>query len=181
MNKNQDVTRDNQGLADDNRNLAGKDIDASPSYDAPWDMPRFRNWIAVARANQIVRREMGEGLGAVGLDLPHYDVLAAVFRYPGMTQQELAVKLLVGRSNLSMLLPEMEKRALLERRADGKDKRLRRLFLTPEGEAQAREGLAVQVRLIEHMMAPLTAEECDAIGDLMRRLARFLIDNPFRP
>ena len=158
----------------------GDNVDGAAIYDAPWDMPRYRNWIAVARVNQIVRREMGEGLAAVGLDLPHYEVLAAVFRYPGMTQQELAVKLLVGRSNLSMLLPEMEKRALMERRTDDRDKRLRRLFLTPEGEAQAREGLAVQVRLIEHMMASLSADECDAIGDTMRRVAKFLTEKPFR-
>ncbi len=155
-------------------------VDGADIYEAPWDMPRYRNWIAVARVNQIVRREMGEGLGTVGLDLPHYEVLAAVFRYPGMTQQELAVKLLVGRSNLSMLLPEMEKRALIERRTDDRDKRLRRLFLTPEGEAQAREGLAVQVRLIEHMMASLSADECDVIGEIMRRVAKFLTEKPFR-
>lgn len=149
-------------------------------HDLPWDMPRYRNWIAVARVNQIVRRILGEGLAEVGLELPHYEVLAAVFRYPGMTQQELADKLLVGRSNLSMLLPEMERRGLVERRADEADRRLRRLFLTPEGEAQAREGLAVQVRLIEHMMGSLSAADCEAIGEMMRRVGRFLADNPFQ-
>jgi MarR family transcriptional regulator, organic hydroperoxide resistance regulator len=149
--------------------------------ETPWELPRYRNWIAVGRLNQVVRRALGEGLGSVGLDLPHYEVLAAVYRYPGMTQQELADKLLVGRSNLSMLLPEMERRAMVERRADAQDKRLRRLFLTPEGEAQAREGLAVQVRLIEHMMAALTEQECEQLGDMARRVGKFLAAEPFRP
>jgi DNA-binding MarR family transcriptional regulator len=151
------------------------------SVEAPWELPRYRNWIAVGRLNQVVRRALGEGLASVGLDLPHYEVLAAVYRYPGMTQQELAEKLLVGRSNLSMLLPEMERRAMVERRADAQDKRLRRLFLTPEGEAQAREGLAVQVRLIEHMMAALTEQECEQLGDMARRVGKFLAAEPFRP
>lgn len=150
-------------------------------HDLPWEMPRYRNWIAVARVNQIVRRAMGEGLASVGLDLPHYEVLAAVFRYPGLTQQELADKLLVGRSNLSMLLPDMERRGLIARRPDAEDRRLRRLFLTPEGEAQAREGLAIQVRLIEHMMGSLSAQECEQIGEMMRRVGKFLVEKPFRP
>lgn len=155
--------------------------EAPGAHDLPWEMPRYRNWIAVARVNQIVRRAMGEGLASVGLDLPHYEVLAAVFRYPGLTQQELADKLLVGRSNLSMLLPDMERRSLIARRPDAEDRRLRRLFLTPEGEAQAREGLAIQVRLIEHMMGSLSAQECEQIGEMMRRVGKFLAEKPFRP
>jgi MarR family transcriptional regulator, organic hydroperoxide resistance regulator len=140
----------------------------------PWNMPRFRNWVACAKVNQLVKRAMHEGLADVGLEFPQYELLAAIFRYPGMTQQELANKLLVGRSNLSMLLPEMERGQLVERRQDPSDKRLRRLFLTQEGEAQAREGLAVQVRVIEHMMAAITAEECEMVGDIMRRLGRHM-------
>jgi DNA-binding MarR family transcriptional regulator len=156
-----------------------RDLPRSPGWEVPWEMPRYRNWIAVARVNQVVRRAMGEGLAAVGLELPHYEVLAAIYRHPGMTQQELADRLLVGRSNLSMLLPDMERRGLVRRQSDAQDKRVRRLFLTSEGEAQAREGLAVQVRLIEHMMTALTAEECEAVGDMMRRVGRFLAEKPF--
>ncbi len=147
----------------------------------PWDVPRFRNWIAVARVNQIAKRAMGEGLAAIGLDLSHYEVLAAAFRHPGMTQQELADRLLVGRSNLSMLLPDLERRGLVERRPDPQDKRLRRLFLTEQGEAQARRGLAVQVKLIEHMMTILTADECETVGDLMRKVGAHLKERPFKP
>jgi MarR family transcriptional regulator, organic hydroperoxide resistance regulator len=144
--------------------------------DLPWNMPRFRNWVAVAKVNQLVKRAMQDGLAGVGLEFPQYELLAAIFRYPGMTQQELANKLLVGRSNLSMLLPEMERGQLVERRQDPSDKRLRRLFLTPEGEAQAREGLAVQIRVIEHMMAAITPEECETVGDIMRRIGRHMTD-----
>ena len=143
-------------------------------------MPRYRNWIAVGKANLLVKRALTERLAQVGLDFPQYEILAAIFRYPGMTQQELADKLLVGRSNLSMLLPELERRGLVARSLDAADKRVRRLSLTPEGEGQAREGLAAQVRLIEFMMSVLTDEECDTIGTLMRKVGRRLkeVDTP---
>ncbi|MBX9926621.1 MAG: MarR family transcriptional regulator [Hyphomicrobiaceae bacterium] len=146
------------------------------SYDYPWEMPRYRNWIAVGKANLLVKRALASRLATVGLDFPHYEILAAIFRFPGMTQQELADKLLVGRSNLSMLLPELERRGLVARAADKTDKRVRRLSLTAEGEAQAREGLAVQVALIEFMMSALTDEECETIGNLMRKVGRRIED-----
>lgn len=144
----------------------------------PWDMPRFHNWVAVGKVSQLVKRALGERLARVGLDLPHYDILAVIFRFPGLTQQELADKLLVGRSNLSMLLPELERRGLVRRDADDSDKRVRRLTLTVEGEAQAREGLAAQVSLIEYMMGALTDEECETVGRLMRKVGQRLAEDP---
>ncbi len=145
----------------------------------PWEIPRFRNWVAVGKVNQLVRKAMSDGLSAIDLDLPHYDVLSAAFRFPGLTQSELAKKLLIGRSNLSMLLPDLERKGWIRRQPDRLDKRARRLFLTDEGEQQAEAGLAVQVRVIEHMLSILTEKECDAMGEMMRRVGQYLEKHPF--
>ena len=58
-------------------------------------------------------------------------------------EQELARKLLVGRSNMSMLLPQMEKRGLIERRGDARDKRVLRLYLTTEGRRLTEAAMAI--------------------------------------
>lgn len=152
---------------------------ASP-YAAPWDMPRFRNWIAVAKVCALVQRDIGAGLAPLNLKLPQYDILANVFRQPGLTQQELANKLVVGRSNLSMLLPELEKRGLIRREADPVDKRLRRLTLTDRGRALTEQALQVQVAAIEDMMQVVSPEECDLIGDQMRRIATHIVERRAR-
>jgi hypothetical protein len=52
----------------------------------PWQLPRFQNWVAVGRLNQLVRKRVGDALSEQGLDLPSYDVRSAVFRFPGLTQ-----------------------------------------------------------------------------------------------
>lgn len=145
----------------------------------PWELPRFRNWVAVGRVNQLVRKRLGDALVEMGLDLPSYDVLSTVCRFPGLTQSELADKLLVGRSNLSMLLPDMEMRGWLTRNADEQDKRIRRVFLTQQGQEQAKAGLKVQVKLIEHMMGSISDAECDAVGESMLKVIRFLEQHPF--
>jgi len=154
---------------------------SSDKQAVPWELPRFRNWVAVGRVHQLVRKRMADALHDLGMDLPGYDVLSAVFRFPGLTQTELADKLLVGRSNLSMLLPDMEKQGLLRREPDKKDKRIRRTFLTDKGEKQARKGVQIQFLLIEHMMGSVSEAECDAIGETMRTVIRFLEEHPFEP
>lgn len=153
--------------------------DETPSRDKesqplPWELPRFRNWIAVARAHSLWEKLFGEALAPLGIQLAHYDVLANIFHVPGLTQQALAEKLLVGRSAMSMLLPVLERRGLIERRSDEADKRLRRLWLTPEGEALTRKAMAIHVAEIEAMMTALSDEECNAVGEMMRRVGKAL-------
>lgn len=143
-----------------------------------WNHPRFHNWIEVPKAYQVARKLLSDGLSTIDLDLPRYDVLATILRFPGLTQQELADKLLIGRSNLSMLLPAMEKNTFLERREDTADRRLKRLFLTEAGETLARAGLRVHIKLVDHMMAPSSEEECNALGDQMRKIRKHMLETP---
>ncbi|MFT3996496.1 MAG: MarR family winged helix-turn-helix transcriptional regulator [Asticcacaulis sp.] len=137
----------------------------------PWELPRFRNWIAVARAHQIVEKTLNARLAPHGVRLAHHDILANIYRFEGLTQNALAERLLVGRSNLSMLLPELEKRGLIERYGDQADRRVRRLRLTETGRSLTEATLAVQARVVEEMMTILSDEECNALGDYMRRIA----------
>jgi len=144
---------------------------ASPQL-LPWDIPRFRNWVAVARVHSLWEKLFGEALAPLGIQLPHYDVLANIFHAPGLTQQALAAKLLVGRSAMSMLLPVLERRGLIERRSDEADRRVRRLWLTAEGEALTRKAMAIHVAEIEAMMTVLSDDECNAVGEMMRQVGK---------
>jgi len=107
-----------------------------------------------------------------GLDIkpPHLDILVNLYRFEGISQQELARKLLVGRSNMSMTLPQMEKRGLVERRGDQKDKRVLRLYLTQEGRAVAEEAMAIQTALIERTLSSTPIEQCHAMAESMERI-----------
>ena len=153
-------------------------LQASPAVapEGPWNNPRFRNWIAVVRTHALCKKAMASGLAPLGLKLANYDTLVNVYRFPGMTQFELSEKLLVGRSNLTMLLPELVKRGLIRRDCDPADRRIRRLYLTPEGEQLTRAGIEVQNRILKRMLAVLSQEECDAVGEMMRRLSKALAE-----
>lgn len=136
----------------------------------PWDNPRFHNWIAVARACQVMGLSLARALQPLDIKPPHLDILINLFRTPGISQQDLADKLLVGRSNLSMLLPQLEKRGLLLRKSDPQDRRVLRLELTDEGTELTQEAIAIQAALIDRTMKTATTEECNLVGEVMTRI-----------
>ncbi len=142
----------------------------------PWDHPRFRSWIAVARSCQMMNQALTRAIAEFGIKPPHFDILVNLYRFDGLTQQELARKLLVGRSNISMLLPHMEKKGLIERRGDASDKRVLRLSLTDKGRELAEAGMRHQTALIEEVMSHSTLDECETVADTMERLTGVLIE-----
>ena len=142
--------------------------------DLPWDNPRFRNWSALVRAEKAVVRELTRALAPLDLKIAQLDVLMNLYRHPGMSQHDVARRLLVGRSNITMLLPQLEKQGVLRRESDPKDRRVMRLYLTPAGEALLMKALKIYNGLIERVMAQSTARECDTMGDQMRRIEEML-------
>lgn len=140
----------------------------------PWDNPRFRNWIALVRAEKAVVRELTRALAPLDLKIGQLDVLMNIYRHPGMSQHDVARRLLVGRSNITMLLPQLEAQGLIRREGDARDKRVMRLFLTPDGEARLLEALNVYSALIDRVMAQSTPAQCDSMGEQMRRIEEML-------
>ncbi|MBB5573640.1 MULTISPECIES: MarR family winged helix-turn-helix transcriptional regulator [Rhizobium] len=147
----------------------------------PWDHPRFRSWIAVARACQLMQQSLGRALAHLDIKPPHLDILVNLFRFEGISQQELARKLLVGRSNMSMLLPQMEKRGLIERRGDKHDKRVLRLYLTGEGRRVTEEAMAIQTDLIDRMLSDAPLNECEIMTAHMERIVSLLLQDEREP
>jgi DNA-binding MarR family transcriptional regulator len=141
-----------------------------------WDNPRFRNWIAVARACQLVKQSLERELRPLDLKTPHLDIMVNVMRTEGISQQDLATKLLVARSNITMLLPQLEKRGLIERRPDTADRRVLRLYLTDEGHALALRAIEIQAALIDDMMSVSSLEDCNLVGETMRKVATRLLE-----
>lgn len=142
--------------------------------DAPWSNPRFRNWVALIRAHRAVGRALTKALAPLDLKVAQLDLLMNVHRHPGISQQDVARRLLVGRSNVTMLLPELEKRKLISRAGDAADRRVLRLTLTKQGEAILEKALPIYAGLIEKVMGQSSSEECATVGATMNRITEML-------
>ena len=136
----------------------------------PWDNPRFRNWIALVRAERAVVRELSRALAPLDLKIGQLDVLMNILRHPGSSQHEVARKLLVGRSSITMLVPQLEEKGLIRREGDAADKRVMRLYLTPQGEVLLSKALRLYCAILDRVLAQSTPAQCDSMGEQMRRI-----------
>ena len=71
----------------------------------------------------------------LGITRSQWWVVAFLSRRDGMPQRQLADELDVGKVALGGLVDRLEAAGLVERRADADDRRVKRVFLTPEGKS----------------------------------------------
>lgn len=128
-------------------------------------------WLRLTRVYQKVNHELNSNLRAWELNISQFDVLAHVGAATGMTQQELADRLLVTKGNISQLLDRMEKQGLLLRKQEG---RTNSLALTEKGQQLFDQVVPSHEQLIVQKLAPLSSQEAMELLRLLRKLDRSL-------
>src|SRR3954462_162450 len=115
--------------------MAGRDSTATsrlPLYEDP-DQAKLRTWVQMAAAFYRIQRRVVSRLAEKDVTLPQFDVLATLRFSEGVTQQELAERLLVTKGNVCGVLDRLERLGWVQRRPDQKDARANRLHLTAAG------------------------------------------------
>jgi DNA-binding MarR family transcriptional regulator len=128
-------------------------------------------WLRLARVFQKVDRASAARFAASGLSVAQFDIIAHLGRGEGISQQELADRLLVTKGNISQLIGKMERRGLIARCQQG---RANALFLTPAGRRLFASIVPAQEAHIAALFAALTVEEQHALLRLLRTLDRSL-------
>lgn len=109
-----------------------------------------------------------------GLSLTEIDVLAALRRAPApheLTPTELYSAILISSGGLTKVLHYLDRRGLIERVANDRDRRSRRVRLTPEGLALTeRTVAALQSSQEELLSGALSGPEMACLATMLRRL-----------
>ncbi|MEM1090610.1 MAG: MarR family winged helix-turn-helix transcriptional regulator [Pseudomonadota bacterium] len=134
----------------------------------------FAAWLSVVKTYALCEKALTRALAPLQLSIPKNDVLMNIARRPGLTQQRLADRLLVARSNVSMLLRDLERDGLVSRRPCATDGRVKELFLTDEGEALVARSRPVQQAVVSHMLGVCGPEEVEQMAEVMDRVAQSL-------
>jgi len=124
-------------------------------------------WLRLARVFQKVDRASVDLLRRWDLSVAQFDVLVQVGNAEGLTQQQLADRLLVTKGNVCQLLDRMEERGLLVRQQEA---RANHLYLTGKGKDIRAEALPAQERLIESIFVELPRSRQTALLASLRRL-----------
>src|SRR5687767_10881906 len=116
---------------------------------------KLRTWVQLARTFLLVHRHLVSMLTEHELTLPQFDILATLRFSQGVTQQELAQRLLVTKGNVCGVLDRLEAVGWVERRPDAQDRRANRLHLTAAGRAKIDRLLPAHNALVLRTLQPL--------------------------
>jgi MarR family transcriptional regulator, organic hydroperoxide resistance regulator len=130
----------------------------------------LRTWVQMVRTFNRIERRMEQALERHGLSLAQFDVLATLDFAEGLSQQELAERLLVTKGNICGLIDRMAVGGLVERRADAHDRRMNRMFLTSGGRAVLKKAGPQQIALVKKLMSVFSESELQRLFQFFDRL-----------
>lgn len=124
----------------------------------------------IRRLQQIAVGLFMEETAAHDMTPVQFAALAAVDRQPGVDQRTLARTIGLDTSTIAGVVDRLERRALMQRNPDPDDRRVRRLTLTPAGQALLKAVLPAMRRAQARILAPLQADEQRQFMQLLDRL-----------
>ena len=127
-------------------------------------MPMARRFVQIATAIWT------EACTNEGLSQYEFAVIGALRREPGLDQIGLAARLGVDRTNIGLIIDQMEKDGLVERSVNPNDRRGRLLTATEAGLAAFVRQAPQTAAAREKIFAPLTAAERETFLDLLERI-----------
>lgn len=145
-------------------------VRAAPGSRATRD-PGVLAWLRLARVYHKVDRATAQLLKPWGLTVAQFDVLVQVGAAEGLTQQDLAHKLLVTKGNVTQVLDRLEKDGLVERRQRG---RANLLYLTTRGRSLHDEVRPMQEKMIGATFGGLPPYEQTHLLTALRRMDHML-------
>ena len=132
----------------------------------------------VRRLNQISAALFSEECAASGMTSVQFAALSAIRDTPDLDATRLSALIAFDRSTLGDVLERLETRGWIARHADGRDKRVKTLRLTPAG-ATALRDVEPGVRQVQRrLLAPLGKGDRATLMRLLTRLVRLHEEGP---
>lgn len=126
---------------------------------------------AVARVTRRWRKLLDERLKDLGVTQARWTTMVYLQRGgEGLTQRELANLMAIENPTLVRLLDSLEGQGLIERRPCSKDRRARRLHLTPAGEAFMEDLNSRADKLREQMLEGVNENDLAVAMNVFNRI-----------
>lgn len=119
---------------------------------------------------RLIRTVFDRRVRDIGMTRAQWLVMTRLYRRPGASQTELADMLETDRASAGRMIDRMEKSGWLERRPDGVDRRVNRLFLTAEARRLHVRMWAIAEATIDDALSPLSALERERFTDMAARV-----------
>lgn len=129
----------------------------------------MRNINTISRCAALYREEQLKDLGISGWQAPY---IPEIIREPGMTQDKLASRLNVNRSNVTRQLTMLEENGFVTRRRSEEDRRQMEVYPTDKALEAGPRIREVFKQWRDRLFEGISEEERDLLEELLERLAR---------
>ena len=140
-------------------------------------MPNTDDYIGVVIADvaRLLRTAFDRRVRALGITRAQWLVLTRLHRHPGASQSELAEMMEVERASAGRMIDRLEANGWVQRRAERRDRRIKRVHLTREAERVHRRIWRVAEATVEDALADLSTQESAQLMQLLSRVKQTLV------
>ncbi|MFQ6613194.1 MAG: MarR family winged helix-turn-helix transcriptional regulator [Fidelibacterota bacterium] len=127
-------------------------------------------WVKLSRAAESVGSRLREENALQSLTPPQFGVLEMLYHLGPLCQKEIGAKLLRSGGNITLVVDNLEKQGLVQRRKHPRDRRYYRICLTKEGTKLIEKAFQFHLRLLVSLFSVLTSSEQETLSTLCRKL-----------
>jgi DNA-binding MarR family transcriptional regulator len=127
---------------------------------------------------RLIRVEADKRARAHGMTRAQWVILVRVERQPGLSQKELAEVMEVEPITVARLIDRMERRGIVERRPDPKDRRVWRLHLRPTAQPLLAELNEARTALAQMVTSGLDLDSIAQLSDTLMTMKTSLTQEP---
>lgn len=140
-------------------------------------MPNTEDFIGavIADVARLLRTAFDRRVRTLGITRAQWLVLTRLHRHPGVSQSELADLMEVERASAGRMIDRLEANGWVERRAQNGDRRVKRVYLTPEAERVHRRIWRVAEATVDDALADLSVREGAQLRALLGRVKKNLV------
>ena len=129
-------------------------------------------YIKLARAAEAVNGRINAHLAEVNLTVSQFGVLEVLHHLGPLCQKDLAEKILKSPGNLTLVIDNLVKRDLVEKRRSTVDRRYVDIHLTPAGNTLIAGFFPRHVAVVVQEMGVLSESEQEQLGNLCRKVGK---------
>lgn len=127
-------------------------------------------YMKLVRATESVTARIHRHLDQAGLTISQFGVLEAIYHLGPLCQKDLAEKILKTSGNLTMVIDNLERQALVKRERDETDRRIWNVHLTDRGRRLISQLFPKHATVVAREMEPLKPAEQAILAKLCQRL-----------
>jgi MarR family transcriptional regulator, 2-MHQ and catechol-resistance regulon repressor len=132
------------------------------------DILALNTFICLARAADSINNRLNTHISSYNLTISQFGILEALYHMGSMCQKQLSDKILKSTANITTVIDNLEKRALVKRIRQEADRRYITVELTDKGKKLIQDIFPEHVKHINEEMAILSKEEKQKLKTLCK-------------